>query len=63
MPEALVGVARFVHFVFGPRDGATLIVRCQRSSSTVQPFCFTFSHRIVRPLSYALVSSFATRPS
>jgi|RhiMetdeSRZDD1v2_1073273.scaffolds.fasta_scaffold703112_2 hypothetical protein len=34
-PEAGVGVD---HFAFGPRDGATLIVRRQRSSSTVQPF-------------------------
>jgi hypothetical protein len=50
-----------VHFVFG--DDATLIVRRQRSSSTVQSFCFTFSHRVVRPPSYALASSFATRPS
>jgi hypothetical protein len=43
VPEALVNVALFVHLVFGPRDDATLIVRCQRSSSTVQSFCFTFS--------------------
>jgi len=35
VPEAGVGVA---HFVFGMRDGATLIVRRQPSSSTVQPF-------------------------
>lgn len=27
----------------------------------VQPFCLTFNHRVVRPLSYALPSSFATR--
>ena len=27
VPEALVGVALFVHLVFGPRDEATLIVR------------------------------------
>jgi hypothetical protein len=37
MPEAGVGVALFVHLVFGPRDDATLIRR-QPSSSTVQPF-------------------------
>ena len=36
MPEAGVGVALFVHLVFGPRD--TLIRRRQPSSSTVQPF-------------------------
>jgi hypothetical protein len=38
MPEAGVGVALFVHLVFGPRDDATLIRRRQPSSSTVQPF-------------------------
>jgi hypothetical protein len=36
---------------------------CQRSSSTVQPFCFTFNHRRVGPASYRLVSCLATRPS
>jgi|SRR5215470_258640 len=30
-------------------DGAALIRLCQRSSSTVQPFCFTFNHRRVGP--------------
>jgi len=60
VPEAGVAVG---HFPFGSRDDATLIVRRQRSSSTVQSFCFTFNHRLVRPLSYALASSLATRPS
>ncbi len=59
-PEAGVDVG---HLPFGSRDDATLIVRRQRSSSTVQSFCFTFNHRVVRPLSYALASSLATRPS
>jgi hypothetical protein len=36
------------------------IRRRQRSSSTVHPFCLTFSHRLVRPPSYALASSLAT---
>src|SRR4029453_7246062 len=36
------------------------ILRCHRSSSTVQPFCFTFNHRLVAPPSYTLASSFAT---
>ncbi len=52
MPEAGVGVALFVHYVFCLRDGATLIVLRQRSSSTVQSFCFTFSHRLVGPPAY-----------
>jgi hypothetical protein len=60
VPEAGVGV---VHFDFGLRAGITLIVLPQRSSSTDQSFCFTFNHRVVRPPSYALASSFATRPS
>ena len=59
VPEADVSVG---HFPFGSPDDATLIVR-QRSSSTVQSFCFTFNHRVVRPLSYALASPLATRPS
>jgi hypothetical protein len=59
MPEAGVGV---VHFPFA-RRGATRILRRHPSSSTVQSFCFTFNHRVVRPLSYALASSLATRPS
>jgi len=50
-----------VHFVFG--DDAALIRRRQPSSSTVQSFCFTFSHCIVRPPSYVLASPFATKPS
>jgi len=50
------------HFPFGPRDGAALIRRLQRSSATVQSLCFTFSHRVVRPPSYLLASSLATRP-
>jgi hypothetical protein len=44
-------------------DGTTLIRLCQGSSSTVQSFCFTFSHRLVGPPSYGLVSSFAIMPS
>jgi len=59
MPEAGVGV---VHFVFGPRDRVTLIVRRQRSSSTVQSFCFTFNQRVVRPRTYWLASSLAISP-
>ena len=57
MPEAGVGVG---HLAFGPRDVAKLIRRRQRSSSTVQSFCVTFNHRVVRPLSYALASSLGT---
>jgi hypothetical protein len=38
----------------------TLIRRVHRSSPMVQPFCFTFTHRRVRPASYALASSLAT---
>jgi hypothetical protein len=47
-----------------PLAHATPIVRRQRSSSTVQPLCLTFSlvHRIVRPPSYVLAESLATRP-
>ena len=60
MPEAGVGV---IYFDFGLRDGITLIVLRQRSSSTDQSFCFTFNCRVVRQPSYALASSFATRPS
>jgi hypothetical protein len=36
--------------------------RCHRSSATVQPFCFTFSQRVVAPPSYALASCLATYP-
>jgi len=39
------------------------IRRRQPSSSTVQSFCFTFSHRVVRPPSYAPASSLVKRPS
>jgi len=42
------------------RFAGVLIRRCQRSSSTVHPFCFTFNQRRVAPPSYALASSFAT---
>jgi hypothetical protein len=46
-----------------PHRGARTLIRlCQRSSSTVQPLCFTFNHRRVGPASYRLVSSLATRP-
>jgi hypothetical protein len=37
-------------------DGAWTIRR-HRSCSTVQHFCFTFSHRLVAPPSYTLASS------
>jgi hypothetical protein len=40
-----------------------LIRRRQRSSSTVHPFCFALTHRLVGPPSYTLASSFATYPS
>jgi hypothetical protein len=40
-----------------------LMVRCQRSSWSVQPCCFTFNQRRVGPASYRLASSLATRPS
>ena len=42
---------------------AALIRRCQRSSASVHPFCFTFNHRRVGPASYRLASSLATKPS
>jgi hypothetical protein len=51
VPEASVGV---VHFAFGPRDAATLIVRCQRSSSTVQFFCFTLPPNLSGASSFVL---------
>jgi len=34
--------------------GATLIRRRQPSSSTVQPFCFTLSQRLIGPPSYVV---------
>jgi hypothetical protein len=35
------------------RAALALIRRCQRSSATVQPFCFTFNNRRVGPDSYS----------
>ena len=46
MPEAGVGVALFVHLVFGPRDDATLIRRRQPSPSTGQPGTFDRGRRL-----------------
>jgi hypothetical protein len=40
------------------RSARMLIRRCQRSSASVQPFCFTLSQRRVGPASYRLASSF-----
>src|SRR5262249_7169230 len=40
-----------------PFHAPALIRRAQRSSESVQPFCFTLSHRRVGPASYRLASS------